>query len=102
MNRFLLAFALVLALAGCGKYEVYERNLQYMTMDTFQAEKAIVVQRYHEAEAKLSRAQASGNQESIKAATEEFKDAQKQMRTVDAEERRRTRPAYSSSGGTAM
>ncbi|WP_243312146.1 hypothetical protein [Fundidesulfovibrio agrisoli] len=91
MKKFLLASALLLVLAGCGKYEVYERNVHYLTSDTLQAEKANVTERYEKARAALIRAEATGNFELIRPAEAEFKDAQKQLKVIEDEERRRAR-----------
>lgn len=91
MKKILLAFALLLVLAGCGKYEVYERNMHYVTSDTLQAEKAAVLDRYEKARGALARAEATGNFEVIRPAEAEFKDAQLQLRAIENEERRRSR-----------
>lgn len=91
MKKILLASALLLVLAGCGKYEVYERNMHYLTSDTLQAEKAIVLERYEKARVALTRAEATGNFELIRPAEAEFKDVQLQLKAIESEERRRTR-----------
>lgn len=90
MKYALMALALCLAAAGCAN-EVYERNLQYMTAPTYEAEKVIIAKRLEEAQADLAKAQASGDPEKIKKATADFKVAQAKARSIDNEERRRTR-----------
>jgi hypothetical protein len=83
-----LALALCLAAVGCAN-EVYERNLQYMTAPTYEAEKVIIAKRLDEAQAELSKAQASGDPERIKKATADFNVAKAKARSIDNEERRR-------------
>ncbi|WP_243438606.1 hypothetical protein [Fundidesulfovibrio soli] len=91
MKKILLASALLFVLAGCGKYEVYERNMHYVTSETLQAEKSAVTERYEKARAELTRAEATGNFEVIRPAEANFRDAQKQLKVIEDEERRRAR-----------
>ena len=92
MKRYfaLLVFA-VLFTAGCGKFEVYERNLQYMSTQTYQAEKTQVAEQVQKAQADLAKAEASGDPDRIKAAREALKDAMNKSKAIEAEERRRHR-----------
>ena len=86
-----MALAILLAAAGCSQYEVYQRNLQYMNTETYQAEKSMTAKRLDEAQAALAKAEASGNPEEIKKARANFKDAKAQAMSVEAEDRRRSR-----------
>lgn len=92
MKRYvsLVVFAVLLA-TGCGKFEVYERNLHYMKGQTYQDEKALVAEQLNRAQANLAKAEASGDPERIKEAREVLKDATAKSRAVEAEERRRSR-----------
>lgn len=91
MKYYAFALLMLLALAGCSKYEVYERNMNYVTADTLQSEKAIVLQRVQKAQVELSRAQATNNFEIIRPAERELNDALQQLRVIEQEERRRAR-----------
>ena len=91
MKYALMALAVLLAAAGCSKYEVYERNLQYMNTETYQTEQGIVAKRLEEAQSDLTKAQASGNPEEIKKALAAFNDAKAKFKSVDDENRRRNR-----------
>jgi len=91
MKHLLPVLVLLLALAGCSKYEIYERNMHYVTSDTLQAEKGIVVERYQKAQTALSKAEATGNFELIRPAQAEFQDAKQQLKVIEDEERRRAR-----------
>lgn len=91
LHAIFLALALALACAGCGKYEVYERNLVYMTQDTLVAERAVVEKRLETAQSALSSAEASGDDVRINQAKAEYKDAAQQKRILDSEIKRRAR-----------
>ena len=80
-----------LALAGCSKLEVYDRNLQYMTSTTFQAEKEALARDMEIAQAQLAQAQASGDAQRIKDAQSRVKDLESKARSIKWEERRRNR-----------
>lgn len=92
MKYVLFALAVVFAASGCSKYEVYERNLQYMTMETFEAERSIAIKELEQAQSELAEAQASGDKARIAKATEKYKLAWEKAKSVNAEERRRNRP----------
>jgi len=91
MRYLLIAMVIALASAGCSRYEVYERNLQYMTPETFQIEKDVVTKQYQKAQNDLAQAQASGDKARIADATREFKDVQSKYKSFEWEERRRNR-----------
>lgn len=91
MKLLFLAMAVLLLAAGCSKFEVYERNLQYMTMETYQSEKVLVAKQYQEAQLALAKAETSGNPEEIKKARSDFNDAKTKAKAVECEERRRNR-----------
>lgn len=84
-----LFLVLLLALGGCGKYEVYERNIHYITPEGLETEKALVQQRVQKAQIELSRATATGDFVQIRPAEREMQDAQQQLRIIETEERRR-------------
>lgn len=86
-----LAVGLVLAVAGCSKHEVLERNLVYMTDTEFQSQKAFAVERFAKAERELAMAQTSGDPVRLKAAKNEYSDAKGVLKAVEWEERRRNR-----------
>lgn len=92
---FLIALSLLLllglALAGCSKLEVYDRNLQYMTSTTFQAEKEALARDMEAAQAQLAQAQASGDPQRIKDAQARVKDLESKARSINWEDRRRNR-----------
>ncbi|MFZ5425578.1 MAG: hypothetical protein ACOZEN_01280 [Thermodesulfobacteriota bacterium] len=92
MKYLLFAMAVLLASAGCSKHEVYERNLQFMTQETFQAEKAVAAKQYQEAQNEFAQAQASGDKDRIAKAKSRFLDAQSKYKGIEWEERRRNRP----------
>lgn len=93
MKYALIVLSLLLAAtaAGCAKHEVYERNLQYMTTDTLQAEKAAVSKLVDEARQDLAKADASGDPIRIKHAKDKYEEARSRYRSFEAEERRRAR-----------
>jgi len=91
MKSLVLAMTVLLLAAGCSKFEVYERNLQYMTMETYQSEKVLVDKQFQEAQLALAKAETSGNPEEIKKARSTFTDAKTKARAIEWEERRRNR-----------
>ena len=91
MKYILLALALTLAVASCSKYEVYERNLVYMTDPVFAAEKTRVSDLVAQRQRELTQAEASGDSGRIKNARAAFTEAQGQYRGVESEARRRQR-----------
>ena len=91
MKSLFLVIAVLLVAAGCSKFEVYERNLQYMTMETYQSEKTLVSKQYQEAQLMLAKAETSGNPEEVEAARSTFADAKAKAKAVEWEERRRNR-----------
>lgn len=91
MRQALFALALVLALAGCSKYEVLGRNIQYTTPQLFEEEKADVTARYQRVQADLAKAEASGDAERIKQARADFKEVEAQYKVIQEEARRRQR-----------
>lgn len=86
-----LALAVLLAAAGCGRYEVYERNLQYMNASTYQAEKATVAKQTEEAREALNKAETSGNPAEIRKARETYKEVMGRARAIEMEDHRRSR-----------
>lgn len=91
MKYLLLGISVLLLAVGCSKFEVYERNLQYMTMETYQSEKVLVGKEYQEAQLALAKAETSGNPEVIKKARATFNDAKAKARAIEWEDRRRNR-----------
>ncbi len=93
MKYILLALTLALALgfAGCSRFEVYERNLVYMTAPVFAAEKARVADQLALCQRELVQAEASGDAARIKKAKAAFADAQGQYKAVEWESRSRER-----------
>lgn len=92
MKHVIVALAVLLLAAGCSKYEVYGRNLQYLTTETFEIEKNTVVKELDEANSELAAAQASGDQARIANANERYKLVYERAKVVNSEERRRNRP----------
>jgi len=92
MKYMLFAIAVTMASMGCSKHEVYERNLQYMTAQTFQAEKAMAAKHLQEAQNSLAQAQTSSDPERIKKAQAAFIEADGRYKGIEFEERRRSRP----------
>lgn len=91
MKNILICLLFFLGMAGCSKYEVYERNLNYMTAPVLAEEKALVGKDLDAARDVFSQAQASGNQERLKKAQEDLRDVQSKVKAIEKEERRRTR-----------
>lgn len=83
--------ALILVCAGCGKYEVYERNLVYMTQDTLIAERTALEKRLETAQAAMTQAESSGDSDRINKTKAEYKDLAQQKRIIDSEIKRRAR-----------
>jgi len=94
MKYAILALALALApgLAGCSKYEVYERNLQYMNAQTLAVEKEIVFKEYDAAQAEFNQAMSSGDTARIEKAKARYKEASTKYKDILWEERRRSWP----------
>jgi len=91
MKYILLGMTVLLLAVGCSKFEVYERNLQYMTTETYQSEKVLVAKEYQEAQLALAKAETSGNPEVIKKARANFIDAKTKAKAIEWEDRRRSR-----------
>ena len=91
MKNILLLSLVLLCLAGCSKYEVYERNLNYMTAPVLAEEKILVAKDVEDAQAALAKAQATGNQELIKKAQGDLRDVSGKAKAIEKEERRRSR-----------
>ena len=91
MKHVFLALLLVLAATACGKYEVYGRNLQYMSPPVFSNERKLVDRELQDARTDLAKAQAAGNPEAVKKAQARLLDVQEKNRAIDAEEMRRAR-----------
>lgn len=91
MKHILLALILALAVAGCSKYEVYDRNLMYMTDPVFAVERSRVSELMAQRQRELIQAEASGDPERLKNARAAFTDAQGQYKGIESEARRRER-----------
>ncbi|GAB6037253.1 hypothetical protein JCM15519_18120 [Fundidesulfovibrio butyratiphilus] len=88
---YALFLALTLICAGCGKYEVYERNLVYMTQDTLIAERAALEKRLEAVQTELSQAEASDDSDRVVTVRKEYKTLAQQKRILDREFKRRAR-----------
>jgi len=86
-----VVLGILLLVAGCSKYGIYEENLQFMTAQTLAAEKAVTDRRLEEANRELAEAKASQDSKRIKMARSHLSDATEQSRAVAQEEHRRAR-----------
>jgi hypothetical protein len=86
-----LIMAVCLVLAGCSKFEVYERNLVYLTDASLQEQRTAAMDRLEKAQLNLTQAQSSGDPARMKTAKAEYDEAFGRAKAVEMEERRRHR-----------
>jgi len=90
MRYIPVALGFLLLVGACGKFDIYEENLRFMTDQTLAAEHAATARRVEEAAAYLAQAQASGDAKRVQDAKEFVSDAKAQAKAVASEERSRS------------